>query len=60
MHLREFQNQQYSKEKNNEFFYQSTIYLLSFDMDVFFSKRCYERINKIHERSLRLILIDYE
>ena len=28
-------------------------------MDVF-SKGCYKRINKIHERSLRLIINDYE
>ena len=27
---------------------------------MFTSKRCYKRINKIHERSLRLILSDYE
>ena len=27
---------------------------------MFSSKGCYKRINKIHERSLRLILNDYE
>ena len=46
MHLREFQNQQYSKEKNNEFFYQSTIYLLSFDMDVFFQRDAMKELVK--------------
>ena len=29
-------------------------------ISMFTSKRCYKRINKIHERSLRLILSDYE
>ena len=29
-------------------------------ISMFTSKRCYKRINKIHERSLRLILNDYE
>ena len=59
VHFQEFKiNNPYSEEKINKIFYQCTVYLLSFDMDVFFKRKL--RIHKIHERSLRLILNDFE
>ena len=33
-------------EKNNEFFYQSTIYLVFFDMDVFFQRDAIKELVK--------------